>query len=142
MKIYTRDFGEVDVAEEDIITFVQPIYGFETLSKYVFLYDQNNSHIVWLQSAEEKDICFILIDPAIVDPGYKPDLPPSIENQLGKGGFMLWLVTVIAAEFLDSTVNMKSPIVVNPATKRAMQLILEEDLPIRGPLLKNRRESR
>lgn len=142
MKIHTRDFGEVEVAEEDIVTFVQPIYGFETLSKYVFLYDQNNSHIVWLQSTEEQDICFILADPAIVDPGYQPNLPKSVENQLGEGGLMLWLVTVIAAEFLESTVNMKSPIAVNPATNKAMQLILEEDLPIRCPLLKNRRESR
>ncbi len=142
MKIYTRDFGEVDIAEEDIITFVQPIYGFETLSKYVFLYDQDNSHIVWMQSVEEKDICFILTDPAIVDAEYEPDLPLSVENQLGKGDYMLWLVTVIAAEFLDSTVNMKSPIVLNPAMKKGMQLILEEDFPIRCPLLKNRRECR
>lgn len=142
MKIHTRDFGEVEIAEEDIVTFVQPIYGFETLSKYVFLYDQNNSHIVWLQSVEERDICFILTDPAIVDPGYQPNLSQSVENQLGEGSLMLWLVTVIAAEFLESTVNMKSPIAVNPATNKAMQLILEEDLPIRCPLLKNRRESR
>lgn len=138
MKLLTRDFGEVEVADEDIITFVEPIYGFETLSKFVFLYDQNNSHFVWLQSAEEKEICFILTHPSVVDASYSPQLPATVMNQLGEGEYMLWLITVIANDLKNSTVNLKSPIVVNPQTKLAMQVILETDLPIRCPLIKEK----
>lgn len=137
MKLLTRDFGKVEIEDDDIITFVEPIYGFETLSKFVFLYDQNNSHFVWLQSAEKKEICFILTHPAIVDALYSPQLPASATDQLGDGKYMLWLVTVIANDIKESTVNLKSPIVVNPQTKLAMQVILDNDLPIRCPLIKD-----
>lgn len=138
MKLFTRDFGEVEVADADVITFVQPIFGFEKLSKFVILYDRSNSHFVWLQSVQERDICFILTDPAVVDASYKPALPSAAKKQLGKGEYMLWLVTVIAGKFEKSTVNLKGPIAINPATKRAMQVILEDDLPIRCPLVKNK----
>lgn len=136
MKLFTRDFGEVEVADTDVITFAEPIFGFDTYKKFVILYDQNNSHFVWLQSAEDRNICFILTDPAVVNASYKPELPPYAKKKLGNGDYMLWLVTVIASEFKKSTVNLKSPIAVNPDTKLAMQIILEDDFPIRCPLIK------
>ena len=38
MNILTRDFGEIEVAPEDIITFVSPMFGFEEMNRYVFLF--------------------------------------------------------------------------------------------------------
>ena len=38
MKIKTRDYGEIDINEDDILTFVEPIFGFEEYKKFVFLF--------------------------------------------------------------------------------------------------------
>ena len=41
MKINTVNFGEIEVQENDIITFDQPIYGFEENKRYVFMMDDS-----------------------------------------------------------------------------------------------------
>ena len=84
MKLRTRDFGEVEVNEADIVTFVEPIFGFEAYRKFVFLYQKDVSeHFVWLQSAEEPELCFILTDPALVTDRYQPDIPQETQAPLG-----------------------------------------------------------
>lgn len=70
MNILTRDFGEIEVAPEDIITFVSPMFGFEEMNRYVFLFAEENTNIVWLQSVDNPHICFILADPKIVEDNY------------------------------------------------------------------------
>ncbi|MEM1485299.1 flagellar assembly protein FliW [Oscillospiraceae bacterium PP1C4] len=142
MELMTRDFGVVEIDESDIITFKQPVYGFETLTKYVILYDQSAStRFVWMQSVEDENICFILVEPEAVIQNYSPELPPNIIKMLGEGDFMFWLVVVIADQFKNSTVNLKSPIVVNAQQRSAAQVILEEDRPIRYPLVPHRKEN-
>ncbi|MCI9456303.1 MAG: flagellar assembly protein FliW [Oscillospiraceae bacterium] len=134
MNILTRDFGEIEVAPEDIITFVSPMFGFEEMNRYVFLFAEENTNIVWLQSVDNPHICFILADPKIVEDNYNPRLSPEVRGALGEGDYLFWLVVVVAEDFRDSTINMKSPVVVNLHTKRAVQTILEEDYPLRRPL--------
>ena len=134
MNILTRDFGEIEVAPEDIITFVSPMFGFEEMNRYVFLFAEENTNIVWLQSVDNPHICFILADPKIVEDNYNPRLTPEVRGALGEGDYLFWLVVVVAEDFRDSTINMKSPVVVNLHTKRAVQTILEEDYPLRRPL--------
>lgn len=144
MKIKTRDFGEITIDERDIITFRQPVYGFEDLKEYVFLYDEELSgQFVWLQSVEIPEICFILVDPAAVMQHYEPDLPKETVELLGgeEEKVMCWLVAVIPEEFKNTTVNLKSPIVVNPRLKCGLQVILEDNLPIRYPLFKDGKEN-
>jgi flagellar assembly factor FliW len=136
MELNTRDFGKIQIDEGDIVTFKQPVYGFEPLTKYVFLFDEKlGRHFVWMQSVEDSGICFILMEPGAVVEGYAPALPSSVQDMLGDDPPVLWLVTVIARQFEQSTVNLKSPIAVNPRSKFAAQIILEDPLPIRHPLL-------
>lgn len=138
MLIQTRDFGEVTISPEDIIEFVQPLYGFENLHRFVFLYEQSISdHFIWMQSVEERNICFILVDPAVVVGDYSPSLPDVVCEKLGDEDYMCWLIVVVAEQFEKSTVNLKSPIVVNPEKRLAIQVILEEDFPIRHPLVQH-----
>lgn len=139
MELFTRDFGKIEIHESDIITFKQPVYGFEELTRYVFLSDDSISgHFAWMQSAEDRDICFILVEPQAVVSGYSPELPDNIKKMVGEGELVFWLVVVIADQFKNSTVNLKSPIVVNTESKSAVQVILDEPFPIRYPLLPHR----
>lgn len=41
MKIETRDFGVLEIEEEHVIQFSQPIFGFEEYRRFVLVNDSN-----------------------------------------------------------------------------------------------------
>lgn len=140
MNIKTRDFGELEIDEKEIIHFRQAIFGFEKLTKYVLLCDDEvESPFVWLQSVEAENVCFILMEPDMAHfAGYAPSLPEEVVKLLelkDTAAAAMRVITVIPQHFQDATVNLKSPIVINPALKCAAQVILEADYPIRARLV-------
>ena len=40
MKITTRDFGEIEAVEKDIIRFKENIFGFEDYEDFIMLFDE------------------------------------------------------------------------------------------------------
>lgn len=136
MTIKTRDFGEITVADSEVLEFARPIYGFEQLRRFVLLSDEGvGKDLVWLQSIEDEEICFILVNPLISVPSYAPHISGDVQIALGKGGLVPWCIAIIAADFKESTLNLKSPIIINPFTKLAAQIVLEEEYPIRQRIL-------
>ena len=142
MKLQTRDFGEIEIDEKDIFTFTGPIYGFESYRRFAFLYEEDiGEHFIWLQSVEEAGLCFFLVQPDLVSEHYAPELPEEASRLLGEGDYMCWLVASLREPFGKSTVNLKSPIVVNPKQHLAAQFVLQADLPIRHPLFRGEEDS-
>ncbi len=133
MKINTRDFGPMDLDENELLQFQCPIFGYEDLQRFALLAnDATDDGISWLQSVEKPEICFVLLDPDALGLPYSPALPPDAAKQLGSTGPIAFrLIAVVPENFEDTTVNMKSPIVINTEKRLAGQVILEEDYPIR-----------
>lgn len=136
MIIETRDFGKLEIDEQEILNFVSPIYGYEGLGKYILLSDDEvGPGIMWLQSVENPLICFILVDPDEFGLDYYPELPQDVYGLLSiKDEMALRLIAVVPDSYNDTTVNLKSPIVINPKEKTAAQVILDADYSIREPL--------
>lgn len=138
MKIETRDFGIIEIKDNNIITFKQPIYGFEEYTQYVLVTDSNMGNgICWLQSIEQKSVCFILMNPLQVNKDYAPVVMQDVLITLQatpKDDLDCWVIAVIGETFRQSTVNMKSPIIINHKRNLAMQVILDQDYPIRMPV--------
>lgn len=142
MKILTRDFGEVEINEEDIITFEEPIFGFDEYRRYIIIYDDEfNGEYVWLQSVDESQLCFTMANPALV-PDYKPDYEKEASKVLGKSEYECWLMMVVSENIKDSTVNLKSPVIINIAQRKAMQMILEDEYPVKYYLFKSGKEKK
>ena len=132
MKVKTRDFGEVEVNTEDIISFEQKIFGFDRYTDFIMLYDDEfNGEYAWLQSVEEPELCFIIANPELLIKDYDPGYPPEVKSVLGSGTYEKWLIMVVKESIEDSTVNLKSPIIVNFEKHKAMQVILEDEYPVR-----------
>lgn len=141
MLVKTRDFGEIEIAPADIITFAEPIFGFEAYRKFFLLQQEElGPHFSWLQSAEEPMVCFVLADPHDVAAEYRVQLPRDAVEKLGEGEYLYRVLTVIRDPYYESTVNLKSPIVINPKQGRALQVILEEPYPIRHPLVQKKED--
>ena len=132
MKIKTRDFGEVEMSEKDVYHFTQPLFGFESYTDFIILnHKEIGENIIWLQSVQEKELCFILMDPSGMSASFLPELPADSEKLLGKGDLLCWVVAVVPQNFKDSSVNLKSPVFINTETHLAAQIMLESDYPVR-----------
>ena len=141
MKVNTKFFGEIEVSEKDIITFDQPVFGFEDKKRYVFMMDDSlNGEFIWLQCIDDSTLCFVLANPNTLNENYSPTFSEEISSVIGKGTYEMGLVMVVADNFGESTVNLKSPIIVNLDERRAAQMIAEEDYTIRYRLFENVKE--
>jgi len=133
MKINTRIFGEVDIAEEKIITFPQGIIGFSDMNRFTLIYDEEkgvNAGIRWLQSLDEPTFAMPVMDPLYVKDDYNPQVEDAIFDTIGgiKDDEVLVLVTVtVPKEIEKMSVNLKGPIVINSNTRKAIQIIVEGD---------------
>ncbi|MBO6141500.1 MAG: flagellar assembly protein FliW [Ruminococcus sp.] len=133
MQIETRDFGIAEVDEKDVITFVKPILGFEDYSKFVMIMDQEISGFAWLQSIEEKELCFIIANPALIE-DYSPAIDKETMEALGGEYTELWLMAAIKEDVVKTTVNLKSPLLFNMNNFTAVQAVSDDDLPFRFAL--------
>jgi flagellar assembly factor FliW len=129
MIVETAEFGYVEVSKEDIIHFPEGIYGLEDIKEYVFLQKNDlNVPIVWMQAVSNKHIRLVVLDPLFIVDSYEPVIPDEILTKLGAESLsplVFYVIAVVPKDIRDMTVNLKSPIVINPQTRKAYQVILE-----------------
>ncbi len=141
MKIHTRIFGEIEIAEEKIITFENGIIGFPDLKRFTLLHDEargTDAGIRFLQSIEEPGFAMPVMDPLIVKPDYDPEVNDELLAAAGKitPENLVVLVTVtIPKDLTKMTVNLQGPFVINAEERKACQVIVEgQDYPVKFPV--------
>ena len=132
MKIVTRVFGEIEIDDDKIITFPKGIIGFPELTLFALIHDseKGTETIHWLQSLQEPAFAMPVLDPLLVCPDYNPEVDDELFKHLGELNpeEMLVLVTVtVPKDLTQMTVNLKGPVIINAADKKAMQVIVEGD---------------
>ncbi len=145
VKIETRDFGEIEVDENDIYDFPNGLYAFEDNKKFALLAPLGEDiYPMWLQSLDDPGLCFIVFNPILIDGGFTIVLEDNERKLLGLGKDDPATALVIAkvpADYKHTTVNMKSPIVINKTARKALQVILPLDYPFRMPIYTSREVS-
>ena len=144
MTIKTRDFGEQSVTEDKIITFPEGLYAFEEEHRFVMLSPLGeNAYPAWLQSVNNENLCFIVFDPKQIVTDYTVTVEPSSISvlELEKGATLNYLVlAVVPDEYKNTTVNLKSPLIINADKMLAVQAIASEGYPIKFPIFKKEGE--
>lgn len=140
MLINTRDFGELDISPKEVISFPEGIYAFEDDHRFVLISPRGeNLYPMWLQSLDNENLCFIVFDPKEFVADYNVTLDDETLKTLGaEKGFVpdYLVIAVVPEEYINATVNMKSPIVINSEKRTAMQVIAQESYPIKYPAFK------
>ncbi len=138
IKIDSRDFGVTEVAEDKIFRFPNGLFAFEDDREFALLSPLgDDTYPMWLQSTGRKELCFIVFDPSLIDESYNVVLNESEKNILKvKEGDAIRCLAIakVPEDFRKTTVNMKSPIVINPVDNTALQVILPLDYPFRHPI--------
>ena len=138
IKINTRDFGETEISESAVFSFPTGVFAFEDDRKFALLSPLgDDTYPMWLQSMDRPELCFIVFDPSLIDESYQVTLNPGEKRILNlKEGDEIRCLAIakVPEDFRQTTVNMKSPIVINPETNTALQVILPLDYPFRHPI--------
>lgn len=126
----TKYFGEVDFTEDEVITFDNGMFGFENYKKYIMInFEEDKDIMVNLQSVEDENISFVLMNPFYLQEDYEAGLLESetkaLEIDQDTKGVLYYVVCVVKDEVKNSTVNLRSPIVINPETRKGIQIILD-----------------
>ena len=137
MKIKTKFFGEIEIADEQVILFPYGIYGFEEFNRFVLLHDidyeeENETVFRFLQCADDEHLCFTVMNPDYVERGYNPKLPEGSMKKLGifgDGDLVYLVIATINENLEESTANMQGPIVINSKNMLGAQIILETSEP-------------
>jgi flagellar assembly factor FliW len=138
VKFLTSRFGEVTYDEHDIVTFPEGLVGLPELKRFVLVRHRDDSQFRWLQSLDDGDVAFLVVDPSVYVHDYAPDMPSHVQNFLSLDDETPVLVytvcTIPNGQPKAMTLNLAGPIVVNAASGQAMQVVLEDErYPVRFP---------
>ncbi len=130
MKVNTSRFGELTVNGNDIITFEEGLLGFENLRKFFVIDPGDSTLILWLQSIEDAHIAFPIIEPKIFKPDYVAILMPSDMKPLELNSIAeakVYTILTIPSDIAQMSANLKAPIIINKATSKAKQIVLQDN---------------
>lgn len=127
MKFETTRFGEVDVLPEDIYVFPEGLLGFPDCTRYTFIDSDGTEPFRMMQSLDNSNLAFVIIEPAMVFPKYAFDITKEDLKYLKASaieGLIVYAIVTMASDLKDVTVNLQGPLVVNNETRLGHQFVL------------------
>ncbi len=129
MKLSTKYFGSIDCEAEDVLSFPKGLFAYEDEHTFLLLpFAGSNGTLLCLQSACTPELAFVAMDPFALSPAYAPELSPEELRFIQAEDvheLCFYVLCAVKNPVADSTVNLKCPIVLNPRTHQAMQVILD-----------------
>ena len=132
MQTNTKYFGTVEYVPEDVLTFPNGLFGFETEQSFLLLpFAGSDGNMLCFQSLQTPSLAFVAVNPFSLCPEYAPVLA---DEELGRMGvtrsedLCYYVLCVVRQPVGASTVNLRCPVVINDETRQGMQVILETDL--------------
>lgn len=129
MKFRTTRFGEIEFTDEVVMNFPEGVLGFPDNKRYILLeHDANGSPFKWLQSLDNADLAFIVLDPYQIVSDYRFEIDVDTERVIGTDlpncCALMAIATIPHNAPLMMTANLKAPLVVNVETRRGRQVVL------------------
>lgn len=127
MQVRTTRFGNVEIAEDRVITFPKGLLGFSEYRRYCLLEPAEDSAFFWLQSLDDPSLAFVVTDPSFFVPDYSVPIRAEQMGDLGLAKLEDAQVFVIVNK-VDQTLtgNLQGPLVINTASRSGEQFVLAE----------------
>jgi flagellar assembly factor FliW len=142
--VQTRFFGELEYQREALFRFPSGLPGFEDHRDFVFLKKPGLEPLMFLQSLDNRSLCFILLPIRAIDENFQLELTLDEVREIGLhaertpviGEDILCAALICAGEGDVPTANLMAPVVVNLHNNIGTQVI-HADTPYshRHPLL-------
>lgn len=129
MKLSTDYFGEIEIAEEEIIHFPDGLLAFEDKRSFVLIDSEDDElPFQWLQSTEDKNLVFVVMNPFLFKPDYEINLPDGIVKKLeiqDENKVAIYTILVIPDDISKMTANLIGPLVINSENRMGKQIVLD-----------------
>jgi len=138
MQIQTKFHGEMVIQSDKTWSFPKGLPGFETETQFTLLPIEGNSIFQVLQSIQSSNVAFIVANPYTVVDNYTflVDEPTIklLEIKQEQDVFVLGVLS-LKEPFESSTINLQAPLIFNKITKKAKQMILNDNnFTVRHPI--------
>lgn len=127
MKIATFRFGELEIPNQNIIEFPKGIIGFEQFKKYILLEREDSDPFCWLQSLEDPNLAFVVINPTIFFKNYKIEIHyKELEDIQVRSLDRIEIFTIVTIpdDISRMSANLLGPLVINLDNNFAKQVVL------------------
>jgi len=129
--IKSSRFGEMVVDQERVITLTSTLPGFPETRRFALRQHSSKSPFMWLQSLDNPELAFVVIEAKRLVPLYDPEIPLGALRELGDsadhGLEMLLILAIPKGKPEAMTANLLGPLVINPATRLAKQVLLDPE---------------
>jgi flagellar assembly factor FliW len=126
-------FGPISYEPEAAVEFPRGLPGFENSRQFLAIGLPQSEPLVFLQSLEQSDLCFISVPVQVVDRTYRLRMSPEDLESIGFGGRAapqpgedVLCLAVLSVREDGPSANLLAPIVVNPLNHRAVQAVAPE----------------
>ncbi len=140
MQVKTNLMGAeqtLEISQEQIFAFEPGLGGFPGLRRYALIAEPDSA-VEWLQSLEDPNISFALIEPFLFQPEYAFELPDRDAEALGMrdpGDALVRCVLTLDEDPEQITANLMAPLLLCRRTHLARQVVLQDgDQPLRARL--------
>ena len=130
MKQETKYFGVMDYEEDEIITFPEGLFGFESETKYLLIrFNDEDDTLLCLQSLTTPQLAFVVVNPFRLMPEYAPyvaDADLEFLNVNNQELVAIYAIAVVGDTTEQTSINLKAPLVIVPESHIGRQVILDD----------------
>lgn len=125
IKVNTTRFGEISIPQEKIITFKDGIPGFSESKRYAIL-DYKDTFLKWLQSLDEPDLAFLIVEASSLEPNYHFIIDKSVKDYLDvedENSLIVFLILRVENGVIKA--NFNGPLIFNYQNMLGVQVIID-----------------
>lgn len=128
MKVDTRAEGIIEVPDDHIFKIPNGLFGFEDYKRYA-LFESEYAPLMWLQSLDEQNLAFLVIDPFLVCNEYEIDIDDKTLSLIGitePVDVHIMTIVTVPSDGSPVTTDLQGPLVINKKNRICMQTILSD----------------
>jgi flagellar assembly factor FliW len=129
IKLNTANFGELEVEESGVVTFLQGIPGFEHIHRFTIVQLGEDIPFSYLQSVDDGELALLVTNPFVFYPDYEFKLTEAVKEDLHidrEEDILVVSVVSIRDSMEDATINLLAPIIINMRASLGKQVILHD----------------
>jgi len=128
--VKTGRFGQLTIDEKEVIEFPNGILGFPECRRFCIIDPGDDTLILWLQSLDDLNLVFPVLEPRIFVPDYRVRLSAAELRELHLSNInqsAVYSILTIPSDLHEMTANLKAPIVINLDKSLGRQVVLQEN---------------
>ena len=130
MIVETGRFGQLTVGNDEQILIPQGIMGFPEYTRFCLVDPGDETLILWLQSLENPEIVFPVLEPKIFRESYNVRLSAAELRELKLDNVnqsAVFTILTIPDDVAQMSANIKAPLVINLKDQLGRQVVLQEN---------------